>query len=416
MTASADARLTRTQAQLLRALRDRGPQSVAELGDLPDYARPRITADISALRASGLLDADGSVRSRGGRPSSVVRWARDARFLGIDVGESSLSVAITDGELEILHRLEEDTDPGHDAGGVLAQASRMADQLRRAVGGHVLGAGVGVPATVTFGTGICAAAAGTPGWDGFPVRAVLSRALGTTVTVDNDANVMALGELHRGAARGESDLVFVKAGTSVRCGVVLGGRLHRGVNSTAGDIGHVRVGPDSVSCRCGRTGCLDAVFSTPAVVRGAVVAALAGQSRVLSRVLADEGVLTVSAVAMAAGEHDLAALQIIADGARFLGRVLGPVVDVIDPRLVVLGGALAELGEPLLAATRDATLAHTAAVPADQRRIVLSSLGDRAGEIGGAVLASDSLLAAPGIAAGSHLPPEQPGEQVPLIG
>lgn len=393
-------RLTGTQARLLRLLRDQGPRSVAELGDLLQFSRSRIVADIAALRERQLLETDGAGRSRGGRPSSLVQWSDRVRFLGIDIGESSLSVALTNARLEIIERREVDADADLGPEATLTQAAQVASSVRAAAGGDVLAAGIGVPATVHFAAGECAATQELPGWERFAIRAFMTDLLGTPVAVDNDANVMALGEMYRGAARGAADVVFVKAGTGIRCGVVIGGHVHRGANGSVGSIGHVPASAAGPSCRCGRTGCLEAHFSVPALTRDAVVVALAGQSAFLRQRLERKGTLVVDDIAAAANSKDAAAQRIIRDGARAFGHTLAPLVDFINPARVVVGGTLAVLGARLLDEVRRATIERASPSATADLAIVQGELGSRAGEIGGAVLASDTFTSSGHIPAG----------------
>ena len=112
-----------------------------------------------------------------------------------------------------------------------------------------------------------------PGWDGFPVREALSQELGCPVMVDNDVNLMAMGEMHAGVARSVGDFLCVKIGTGIGCGIVVGGEVYRGATGSAGDIGHIQVEPDGRACACGNGGCLEAHFSGAALARDAEEAA-----------------------------------------------------------------------------------------------------------------------------------------------
>ena len=131
-----------------------------------------------------------------------------------------------------------------------------------------------------------------PGWNQYPVRSVLAQHFGCPVLVDNDVNIMALGEMHAGLARTVDDLLFVKVGTGVGCGIVVDGKVYRGVSGSAGDIGHIRIDDEGPVCACGNVGCLEAHFSGAALARDAMEAARAGRSDVLAERLGVAGVLT----------------------------------------------------------------------------------------------------------------------------
>ena len=227
-----------------------------------------------------------------------------------------------------------------------------------------------------------------PGWDGYPIRDRLEHELGVAVTVDNDVNIMALGEMHGGVARGVSDFLFVKVGTGIGCGIIVGGTLHRGVNGCAGDIGHIRVGGSMTLCRCGRTGCLEAEFGGSALARQAVVAAQSGDSPMLASVLRERGELTAVDVGVASAAGDQAAMRMVRNGGQLVGQVLAGLTNFFNPSMVVLGGGLSHLSHPLLAEIRTVMLNRSTPLATSDLATVLSSLGPRAGVIGGAWLAS----------------------------
>ena len=132
-----------------------------------------------------------------------------------------------------------------------------------------MGAGIGVPGPVDFNRGVSVSPPIMPGWDGYPVRDAVSRELGCPVVLDNDVNVLAVGEQHAGVAKGAQDFLFVKIGTGIGCGIVIEGELYRGVNGCAGDIGHIRVEDFGPTCACGNTGCLEAFSGGAALARDA---------------------------------------------------------------------------------------------------------------------------------------------------
>src|SRR4051794_10282391 len=257
------------QAHLLHLLRDTGPVSRAELGEAVHLSRSKLAAELDRLAEIGLVERDGLAASRGGRRSGIVRLASSLRFVGIDIGATSVDVAVTDSQLQVLaHASEDSVDVRQGPDAVLAVALDLVAKLRAE--GYALdvhGVGVGVPGPVSFRDGVPVAPPIMPGWDQFPVRSVLSQHLGAPVLVDNDVNIMALGEMHAGLSRTVDDFLFVKVGTGVGCGIVVDGKVYRGVSGSAGDIGHIRVEDDGPLCACGNTGCLEAFFSGAALAR-----------------------------------------------------------------------------------------------------------------------------------------------------
>ena len=382
------------QTELLRLLRDQGPISRAELGEAVHLSRSKLAVELDRLTEIGLVDSRGLAASRGGRRSGIVGLASGLRFLGIDIGATSVDVAVTDARMVVLEQLSEPIDVRHGPDAVLAVVLDLVGKIRS--GGNAVdvhGAGVGVPGPVSFRDGVPVAPPIMPGWNQFPVRSVLSQHLDCPVVVDNDVNIMALGEMHAGLARSVDDLLFVKVGTGVGCGIVVEGQVYRGASGSAGDIGHIRIDDEGPVCSCGNVGCLEAHFSGAALARDATEAARAGRSDWLADRLATAGVLTSADVAVAAANGDQVAVELVRDGGHRLGLLLAGLVSFFNPGMVVLGGGVAAgLGHPLLAELRSVVYRRSLPLATGNLPIVLSELGAQAGVIGAARMASDSVL------------------------
>jgi glucokinase-like ROK family protein len=391
----------RHQSRLLRLLRDDGPRSRAELGEAVELSRTKVAAELDRLADLGLVEVTGLADSRGGRRSHLVALSRDLRFLGVDIGATSVDVAVTDGELRLLHRLSAPADVRQGPRPVLDLVVELVGKLRaEGAFAELHGAGVGVPGPVSQRDGAPVVPPIMPGWDRFPVRDALVAEFGAPVMVDNDVNIMALGEVHAGTARTVRDLLFVKVGTGIGCGIVVGGQVYRGVTGSAGDIGHIRVdgrdGAEPPLCACGNTGCLEAWFGGAALAREAEALAREDRSPWLAEQLAEAGRLTSEDVGTAAAAGDPESLALIRDGGRRLGQVLASLVSFFNPGLVVIGGGVAGLGHPLLAEIRSVVYRRSLPLATGNLPIVLSELGDAAGVVGAARLVSDSLLSMPG--------------------
>jgi predicted NBD/HSP70 family sugar kinase len=359
------------QARLLRLLRDDGPRSRAQLADRFDVSRSTLASEIDRLLETGLAVPDGLAASRGGRRSRTIRLAPSLRFLGVDIGATSIDVAVTNAELEILGHLTEPFDVTLGPVAVLEHVLAMIGKLRSAgVAKRFDGAGVGVPGPVRFPEGVPVAPPIMPGWDGFPVRESLGQELGCPVLVDNDVNLMALGEQHAGVARTASDFLCVKIGTGIGCGIVVAGEVYRGATGSAGDIGHIQVVPEGRACPCGNDGCLEAYFGGGALAREAQAAA--------------------AAAAAAAG--DATALSLIRQGGALTGQVLAGLVSFFNPALVVIGGGLTGLGHTLLAAIRTQVYRRSLPLATGNLPIVLGELGAAAGVVGATRLISDHVF------------------------
>jgi predicted NBD/HSP70 family sugar kinase len=214
-----------------------------------------------------------------------------------------------------------------------------------------------------------------PGWHDFPVPEHFT-SFACPVLVDNDVNVMATGELSAGPV---DDFLVVKIGTGIGCGIVLEGRVYRGSDGSAGDIGHVQV-PESrrVVCTCGNENCLEALAGGGALVRDGLAAGLV--------------VTDVADVVSMATHGDPTALTLVRESGRRVGEVLAGLVNFLNPHRIVITGAVAEAGNPLLAGIREAVYRRSTPLAARELDIVLSTLGDRAGQLGAARMAIEAYL------------------------
>ena len=383
------------QARMLARLRDEGPLSKAQLVDRLGVSRTTIAAEAARLAELGLAQEVGRAASRGGRRSTLIDLDPAIRFVGISIGATGMSVGVTDGRLAVLamHTRSCDIRQGPEA--VLAVALDVARTVLDEAGiDQPMGAGVGVPGPVDFHRGVSVSPPIMPGWDGYPVRDALSLELGCPVVLDNDVNVLAVGEQHAGVARNARDFLYVKIGTGIGCGIVIDGELYRGVNGCAGDIGHIRVEDVGPTCACGNTGCLEAFSGGAALARDATAAARTGRSAVLAAMLEDGGELTAADVGRAVEQGDPQAVQLIRDSGRRVGQVLAGLVSFFNPDLIVIGGGVTGLGHSLLAEIRAVTYRRSLPLATRSLPIVLSELGDEGGVIGTARLVSDSIYAA----------------------
>ena len=217
-----------------------------------------------------------------------------------------------------------------------------------------------------------------PGWNLYPVGERLGERFSAPALVDNDVNIMALGE-YWSNWRDEEFLLFVKIGSGIGSGIVTHGRVHRGADGAAGDIGHIHLPDhDDVICRCGNLGCLEAIAGG---------AALATQLRDLG-VEASTGRDVVAQVLH--GQHD--AVRLIRQAGHAIGGVLATCVNMLNPAVIVIGGDLAGAGEPLLAGIREVVYRRSLPLATGSLRIVPSELGDVAGITGAAVMVIETIL------------------------
>ena len=380
------------QARLLAELRDEGPLSKAQLAGTLQVSRTTVGVEVVRLGELGLAVEAGPAASRGGRRSTLVDLSPDIRFAGIAIGATGLSVGVTDGRLTTLGVRHRSCDIKQGPEVVLGLALETLREVMAEVGvTRLSGAGVGVPGPVDFHRGVPVSPPIMPGWDGYQVRDAISRDLGCPVVLDNDVNVLTVGEQHAGVARNARDFLFVKIGTGIGCGIVVDGELYRGVDGCAGDIGHIRVDDFGPTCACGNTGCLEAFAGGAALARDATAAARAGRSERLAAILAEQGELTAADVGRAVAAGDPVSVQLIRDSGRRVGQVLASLVSFFNPGLIVIGGGVTGLGHTLLAEIRGITYRRSLPLATGNLPIVLSELGAEGGVVGAARLISGAV-------------------------
>ncbi len=250
---------------------------------------------------------------------------------------------------------------------------------------QVLGAGVGLPGPVQRRSGMPSPSTILPGWAGVGVGEELGARLGVPVAVDNDANLEALAELTWGAGQGCPDLLYLKLHSGVGAGVVVNGELARGAAGGAGEVGHIVLDPSGPECWCGGRGCLQVYTSIPAV--------LAAASREAGREL------TLRALVDGASAGDPAITRVLTRVGEIAGRAMAGVCNVLNPRRVVVGGALAQTGAVLIGPLRDALRANSLPLVGSHTEVMAGALGNEAGALGGValVLRESERLVPPGM-------------------
>src|SRR5690242_11086874 len=302
---------------LLRLIRNGEAVTRADLVRRTGLARSTVAQRLDALLAHQLVYEAGGTASTGGRPPTVLMFNQGAGVVLVaDLGATHSRLVVSDLAGAPLAETTFDMEIGEGPEAVLATVHECFLELLKGLERtpeDVRGVGVGVPGPVAFSRGEPVAPPIMPGWDGFSIPDWFAQHYSGPVLVDNDVNIMALGE-HWTHWRSNEHLLYVKIGTGIGCGVVSGGHIHRGAQGAAGDIGHVRLaGHDDIICRCGNSGCLEAVAGGRALATKLTKLGLDAES---SR----EVVALVRA-----GEPQ--AIQAVRDAGRCLGEVLAGCVN-----------------------------------------------------------------------------------------
>ncbi|MGY1812353.1 ROK family protein [Blastococcus sp. SYSU D00820] len=341
----------------------------------------------------GLLEDGDLAPSGGGRPSRLLRFRADAGhvYAGM-VGATEMTAAVATLDGTLLASLHEDWDAAGRPEETLQLLDGLFTRLARKTRTEPWAFGIGVAGPVDFATGRLVDPPIMPGWDGYSVRSWFRERYDAPVWVDNDVNLMALGEWHRGTPRDGRDLLYILVDEGVGAALVSRGAVFRGDSGSAGDIGHIQVTDDpAVVCRCGQTGCLEAVTGGWGLVRR--LTARAAESPHLSARLAEKGHLTAEDVGLAARAGDPVAAEAVIGSARTVGLTVANLVNFVNPGTVVLGGGALRVGEQVFG-TFEETVRGRATKLARQRLTVRpASLDFHEGVSGAALLAVEHLFA-----------------------
>ena len=345
-------------------------------------SRSTVLDRLAVLVGAGLVSETDRVVGGRGRPSQVLALNAHAGLtVAVDIGEERTRVAITNLATDILVERVERLDLADGPEALLGRVSTVARELF-AEGGledeRLVGIGLGLPAPVDYEAGQVQGWSIMSGWDGYDIRATLGRGWSVPVLIDNDVNLLTLAE-QRTHWPAERHLFYIKAGTGVGSGMVVGGAVHRGAQGAAGDIGHARIsGYDDPLCRCGNRGCLEAL------VGGWALAEALERSR--------PGLHNARDVAGLVKRGDSDAVALLRTAGRVLGEAAAFATSMLNPSVIVLGGALSVAGDHLVAGVREVIYQRALPLATRQLRIVPTRFRSRAGIAGASLLVRDHLL------------------------
>jgi predicted NBD/HSP70 family sugar kinase len=374
-------------SELFQLLRDGSPRTRAELAMTTGLARSTVALRVEELMSLGLISPVGDAQSTGGRPSSQFALNPSAKFvLAADLGATHATIAVTNLSGAIVGEF---SGPIDIADGPRAVLTWMIETGRTLLSEHdlstadVIAIGIGLPGPVEHSTGRPINPPIMPGWDQFDVPEFVKQHLEVPVLVDNDVNIMALGE--QAFAWPQTDnLIFVKVATGIGAGVISGGRLLRGAQGIAGDIGHVQIARGAgIACHCGNRGCLEALASGPAISHSLVELGL--------------DVDGTSSVIELVRRGNIDAIQAIRQAGRDIGEVLTTCVSLMNPSVIAVGGSMAAVGEHLIAGVREIIYTRSMPLATSHLTIVQSAAGKNAAVIGASILAIHHALSPEGI-------------------
>jgi len=390
--------INRAEKEIIDLIRTRPGLTKGDLVDYTEYSRTKISSCVDNLILKKYIVENDETEYSGGRRSRTFSInGRLGLLAGIDIGATSIDIAVADLSRKVLIRRAEPAQVRQGPIKILGRVSTLLESMVEEIGfstDDVLGIGIGVPGPVDFQRGILVSPPIMPGWDKYPIIQTVSQWFPrANIVVDNDVNVMALGELYAGNGKGIENLIFVKIGTGIGAGIICKGEIYRGASGCAGDIGHISVTKSGPICHCGNKGCLESLASGPAMAERALFAAEAGKSPILlDRYAANGNRLSAEDIGFGAHEGDQLSIEIIRESGEMVGDVLASLVNFFNPEMIVIGGGVSNLGNLLLSSIRQAVLRRSLPLATRNLDIVFSGIGADAGVIGAVNLALDHLF------------------------
>jgi glucokinase-like ROK family protein len=370
-----------------------GGISRVEIARKLGLSRAAITSIINDLEEQQLV-LESSEPSGGRRSVSLEINPNAGIVLGVDIGATHASVVLANYSARVISEKEIILDISSGPETCLSQVDRLVHDLLVGEGlqlADVNSIGVGVPGPLIIEKGVVSCPPIMPGWDNYPIREHLKSLWGIPISLNNDAELGALGEWAFGAGRGEKHLAYIKIGTGIGAGLMLDGQIYRGATGSAGEIGHITIEEEGPLCTCGNRGCLESLAGGRAISAAARDFIKQGKRTILSE-MKKNGIISTVDVIVAAQRGDLVAQEIVSRAGHYLGTAVASLVNLFNPNVIIIGGSVAQIGDLLVEPIRETVNQRSLGVVSKNVRITSALLGSRSCSIGAVVQALSLVL------------------------
>jgi glucokinase len=311
--------------------------------------------------------------------------------IGIDFGGTNIKIALLQNISKVKQKLVFSTKKYKNRSEVISVFADICGKFiieNNIKKTQIYGIGIGVAGPIDFDKGYIHYLTNVKGWKNTHLKEMLSEKIKLPVYVDNDVNIVTLGELAYGAGKGYDNAICLTLGTGVGGGIVINGHLYRGANFTAGEIGHIPINMEGPKCNCGGHACLERYVGNKYIVERAKSLLNSNKtSLILKLVDNDLSQITPKVISEAAKKKDKIALKIWREVGKYLGVALTGLVNTLNPEVIIIGGGVSNAGKPLFDAIKETVKLRAMENPASFVRIVPAKLGEKAGVIGASVLA-----------------------------
>ncbi len=386
-------KLIKLKKSIIKYLTLTGVATIAELCKETDFSTPTVTKIISELIEEGIVSEIGKVDTAGGRrPSQYGINPNACYYLGVEVTKNSISIGIQDFNNNFVQLSE---DISYTLENTRESLSSLCSIINKFVDNSgvprdkVIGACINLSGRINSRKGFSYSYFF---FEEKPLSEIIESQIHIKTFLENDTRAMTYGEYNCGVVQNEKDVIFVNIGLGVGIGIVTNGKLYYGKSGYSGEFGHSPVFDNELICHCGKKGCLETEISGIALERKFKKALENGSTSILSGKKAIEDINIDDILAAIIENEDSLAIEIIDEIGSKLGRYLSMLINIFNPELVVLGGALAETGMYLRLPVRTNIHKYSLSLVSLDMDLKLSSLGSKAGVIGACYILRDKLL------------------------
>lgn len=383
---------------VLRLIHSQAPISRAQLAMITGLNKSTVSSLVDELLDQKLVHEIGNTSGGAGRPATMLEInSQVGNIIGVELGVDFVSVAVTDFMGNILWRKREDADPDANQEKMIEQTLRIVKEamlVGKKKNQRFLGLGLVTPGTVNIKEGTLIFAPNLH-WRNVPFGKIFSEQTKLKIYVENDANAAAIGEHLFGTARQCQDFLFVFAGVGIGGGLYLNGRLYRGNNGYAGEIGHfpITAEPSQTVCHCGNRGCWETYANQYSIIQRVQARLEVKRTSIIPKLMAEQNSgLTIPLIKQAADAGDKEAIDSFAEAGLAMGQGFAGLINIFNPKKIILGGPLSIAGEYLLPDIKEAVKRHSMPETGQQVEVLLSPFGPDASLIGAIAIVADDIL------------------------
>lgn len=391
----------RNLSSILRLIHNQSPISRAHLAVITGLNKSTVSSLVDELLARQLVHETGSNSGGAGRPATLIELNPQAGLIvGVELGVDFVSVAVTDFLGNIIWRRREDANPTENQDKMLNQTMRIvkdAVAIGKNMGIRFLGLGLATPGTVDLNEGVLIFAPNLH-WRNVPFGKIFSEQTKLRVFVENDANAAAIAEHLFGTARQSQDFLFVFAGVGIGGGLFLNGKLYRGKNGYAGEIGHspIMAEPSQTVCHCGNRGCWETYANQYSIIQRVQARLEVKRASIIPKLVTEQhSPITIPIIKQAADAGDKEAIDSLTEAGHAMGQGFAGLINIFNPEKIILGGPLSIAGEYLLPAIKETVTRHSLPEIDRQAEVLLSQFGPDASLIGAIAIVVDDVLFKP---------------------